>query len=264
MTASLVKKGLPRRSAFRLRSDLLSPLGLHMSSNPRNQLSSCAWTACECGCSGCSRQPGQPGLCYSILLFNQKTWWAATWQAFFTDGTLHGGLRLECHKANAIYGRGCCEKRALGRHRSTHCLLVRSALQPCRLWSLPATLCIPKREGQVEHVDQEGIAGAAQANLTSIGFQTWKVELSCFRASARGLHVPRLWRVTSSCCWQSCGQHLLTIARCMQGHAGLRLACHKAACAPLGVCQTRASHALTSFRGDWMGEVGRARGTASI
>ena len=190
-----------------------------MSRNPRNQLSSCAWTACACGCSGCSgcsRQPGQPGLCYSILLFNQKTWRAATWQAFFTDGTLHGGLRLECHKANAIYDCGCREKRALGRHRSTHCLLVCSALQPCRLWSLPATWCIPKRQGQVEHVDKEGVAGAAQDNLTSIGFQTWKVELSRFRSSARGLHVPRLWRVTSSCCWQSCGQHLLTIARCMQ------------------------------------------------
>ena len=87
----------------------LSTLGLHMSCNPRSPFRLRAWTACACGCNGCSgciRQPGPLGLCSSIPLFNQKTWWATTWEAFFTDGTLHGGLRLDCCKANAIDGCG--------------------------------------------------------------------------------------------------------------------------------------------------------------
>ena len=78
----------------------------------------------------------------------------------------------------------------------------------------------------------------------------------------------QLWRVMSSCCWQSypdgrAAVRPASVDDCAL-HLASRLACHKATCAPNRVCQSRTSHAFTSFGGDWMGEVGRARSTASI
>ena len=121
VTAYLGMKGLSRGAACCLGRDLLSSLGMHMFRNPRNPLSSCAWTACTCSCSGCSRRLCPAGLGRSIQSFNQKSQAAATWGAFFADGMLHGGLRLECHKGNVTDGYG---GRCIGK-----CLEVRSTSQ---------------------------------------------------------------------------------------------------------------------------------------